>query len=131
MTQMLHYEKELNALSRLFLDFYLKTVNLMALSEFTKNVSRNCNLEIMDTIQHCTAAIEEQNLEKLLMGVHKTEKCNLFGCLKRNKHKVLTILRKHEHKNQTIEEFIKVNCNFQCFERNDILFRSNADWNKR
>ena len=32
MTQMLHYEKDLNALSRLFLDFYLKTANLMTLS---------------------------------------------------------------------------------------------------
>ena len=128
MTQMLHYEKELNTPSRLFLDACLKTAHLTALSEFTKSVSGNYNLEIMNAMQNCAAAIAEQNLARLLMGVHNMEKCHLFGFSKRNKDEVLTILRKRKHKNQKIKEFVKRNCNFQHFERNDILFRSNVDW---
>ena len=65
------------------------------------------------------------------MGVHKTEKYDLFGHLKRNKHDVLTILRKHKHKKSTISEFVKDVCNFQYFERNYILFLSRGDWIKR
>ena len=34
-------------------------------------------------------------------------------------------------KNRTIEELIKRICKFQCFERNDILFISKVDWEKR
>ena len=99
---MLHYEKELNAISRLFLDFYIKTANLRALSEFTREVRGTYDLEFMNTIQHCTASIAEKNLARLLMEVHKTDKHDLFGCLKINKHEVLTILRKHKHKNTIV-----------------------------
>ena len=49
---------------------------------------------------------------------------------KRGKHEVLTILRKTKRKPK-IEEFVKGNCNFQYFERNDVLFSSNIDWNKQ
>ena len=61
------------------------------------------------------------------MAVHKTDEFDLFGCLKRNKCEVLTILRKHKHKNTTINKFIKGICNFQCFERNDVLLLSFGD----
>ena len=65
------------------------------------------------------------------MGVNKADEFYLFGCLKRNKYEVLTILRKHKHKNSTISEFMKRIFNFQNFERNDILFLSLRDWMKR
>ena len=74
MTQMLHYEKELNALSRLFLDFYLKTANLMASSESKKSISRNCDIEIVSAMQHCAAAMTQQKITTLLMEFHKTKK---------------------------------------------------------
>ena len=81
----------------------------MALSEFTKDVSRTYNFEVMNTMQHCDAAIAEINLEMPIMGVHKTDKYDLFGYLKRNKYEVLIFLRNHKHKTTTIKEFIKVN----------------------
>ena len=81
-------------------------------------------------MQHSTTDVAEKNLARLLVGFHKMEKCTLFGHLKRNKCKVLTMLRKHKHENQTFEEFIKGNFDFQCFERNSILFRVNVDWIK-
>ena len=118
-------------LSRLFVDFHLKTVTLLVMSEFTREVQGSCELKIMTTMQHCATTIADQNLARLLMGVHKTEKYDLFGYLKRNKHEMLTILRKHKHKNATISEFIKGICNFQYFERNDVLFLSMGGWIKR
>ena len=114
-TQMLHYEKELNELSRLFLYFYLKTAHLMSLVQLAKIVGGNISDATMDIMQHCASAIAEQNLSRLLMEVHKTKKHDIFKHLKRSKCEVLTILRKHKHKNRTIEEFIKEICNFQCF----------------
>ena len=53
------------------------------------------------------------------MGAHKMEAYNAFEYLKNNKYEVLTIHRKYKHKNQTIEEFVQRNCDFQCFERNN------------
>ena len=58
MTKMLHYQKELNALSRLFLDIYLKTATLLVASEFTKEVQGFCGLKLM-TIKNCATAIAE------------------------------------------------------------------------
>ena len=79
MTQMLHFEKELNELSRLFLDFYLKKACLTSLVELTKIVSGNISDITMDTMWHCASAIAEQNLAGLLMEVHKTNKCDIFS----------------------------------------------------
>ena len=61
-------------LSRLFVDFHLKTVTLLVMSEFTREVQGSCELKIMTTMQHCATTIADQNLARLLMGVHKTEK---------------------------------------------------------
>ena len=122
MTQMLHYEKELNTLSRLFIDFYLKTATLLLTLEFTREVQGSCELKCMTIMHHCATEIAEKNLARLLMGVHETEKYDLFGYLKRNKYEVITILPKCKHENSTINKFIEGICNFQYFERNDIYF---------
>ena len=82
-------------------------------------------------MQHYSADKAEQNLATLLIGFHKTDKFDLFGYLKGNKCEFLTILRKHKHKNNTIEEFIKGSCNFQCFHRHNFVFLSEVDWKKK
>ena len=84
MTQMLHYEKELNDLSRLYLDFYFKKACLMSLVELVKIFSGNISDGTMDTMQHFASAIAEQNLARLLMEVHKTKKYEMFRHLKRS-----------------------------------------------
>ena len=109
---MLHYEKELNEPSRLFLDFYLKAACLISLVELAKIVSGNVSGATMGTMQHCAFEIVEQNFARLLMEVYKTKKCDIFKYLKRSKCEVINILRKHKHKNRTIEEVVKGICNF-------------------
>ena len=118
----------MNELPRSLLDFYLKTAHLTSLAKLTKIVSGNISEVTMDAMQHCASAIAEQNLARLLMEVHKTKKHDIFHCLKRRKCEALTILRKHNHKNRTIEEFVQGIFNFQCFERNDMLFLNKVDW---
>ena len=131
MTKTFHCENELNALSKLFLDFHLKTTTSLVASEITRKVHGSCESKLMNTMQHFSDAMAEQNITRLLMVAHKTDKFYLFGCLKRNKYKVLTLLLKRKHKNTTISEFIKGICNFQHFEINNILFLFLEDWMKR
>ena len=136
MTQMLHYERELNELTRTFLDFYLKVAGIMAMTELRNYVESNGNGNDMNpsalaTMRHNSEAIAEQNLARLLMKVHKPEGLNMFKYLKRKKYEVLTILRKRKHKNRTIEEFIEGSCNFQHYHRHNFLFLAADDWAKR
>ena len=112
MTQMLHHERELNELTRTFLDFHLKVAGAMEMTELLDWVNSNGNRNIstpstLETMRHNAEAIAEQNLARLLMEVHNPEEFNIFKYLKRTKHEVLTILRNHKHNNSIVEEFIK------------------------
>ena len=109
MTQMLHHEKELNELSRLFLDFYLKSACIMSLVELTKIVTGNISDVTVDTMQHCASTIAEKNIASLLMEVRETKKYDICKFLDRIKCEALTILRKHKYKDRTIEESVKIN----------------------
>ena len=80
----------------------------MSLVELAKIVSGSIGDETMESMHHCAFSIVEQNLARLLMEVHKPSEFDIFKHLKRSKCEVLTILRKHRHKNRTIEEFVKV-----------------------
>ena len=84
----------------------------MSLAELTKIISGNISDANMDTMQNCSSAIVEQTLARSLMEIHKTKKRDIFKYLKRSKCEVINILRKHKHKNRTIEEFVKGICNF-------------------
>ena len=62
MSQMLYYEKAMSAPARLLMDFYLKTINLLALEELTKDISGNYDEFVVDNTQYCDTAIAEQKL---------------------------------------------------------------------
>ena len=65
------------------LDFYLKVVGAMALTELIDwvNINGNGNIDspsVLETMRHNAEAIAEQNLARLLMEVHRLEEFDIF-----------------------------------------------------
>ena len=87
----MYLEKARSALTRLFIDFYLKTSELLDFAELAKDIGGKCNEDVVDAMIFFDVAIAEQKIAILFIREHKTEGFDKFEHAKKNKHEVLTI----------------------------------------